>query len=333
MRAAANEHLKDTTIDNATAAAVQTAVRIDRSLTHVSALLGVLNADLAMLLDLNRPASALGNPAIVPVIQGISGPDDPMRFTPAADGESHFTPGVTLDLSRASYVLPEKMEPARLTHILKCLRPAVSRMRRTVMKSHPEYWNYSSEQQLEAYRKLQLPVSFCYFTLKNGLHVMYPGNDGVKDGYDGRNRPWYKAAEGHGAIPVWVVPYRTVFKQTFDVVSCAMEIVGAREKVHGTAAVDIPVKVLADVLCREPEKAACTVERLLVSSDGIIILRCTGGGAKFFAAMKTKRYGRVIREERGKEFLWLYSFIPAAQWLYIEKIDLDKLMLFNRIQQ
>ena len=54
---------------------------------------------------------------------------------------------------------------------------------------------------------------------------------------------------------------------------------------------------------------------------------------KIFADMKTKRYGRVIREERGKEFLWLYSFIPAAQWLYIEKIDLDKLMLFNRIQQ
>ena len=124
-----------------------------------------------------------------------------------------------------------------------------------------------------------------------------------------------------------------------------MEIVGAREYVHGTSAIDIPVRVLADVLCREPEKAVCTVERLLVSSDGVIILRCMGDGTKFipditekvrmfnlkiFDDMKSRRYGRVIREERGKEFLWLYSFIPSAQWLYIEKIDLDKLMVFGR---
>ena len=347
MRTAAHEHLKDNMIDGTTASAVQKAVQIDRSLTHVATLLGVLNADLAMLLDLNRPASSLGNPAIISGVRTGQQLMRPAHFVPDEHSETHFTPGVKLALDRAAYVMAEKIAPNELEHILKCLRPAVSRMRRTVLKSHPEYWNYTLEKQLEAYRNLQLPVSFCYFTLKNGLHVMFPGNNGVKDGFDGRTRPWYKAAAGRGAVPVWVVPYRTAFRQTFDVVSCAMEIVGARENVHGTAAVDIPVKVLANVLCREPEKAACTVERLLVSSDGVIILRCVGDGKKFvpditekvrmfnlkiFSDMKSKRYGRTIRDERGREFLWLYSFIPSAQWLYIEKIDLDKLMLFNRIQ-
>ena len=344
MQIAAEEHRKDNIIDGATATAVQKAVQIDRSLTHVSALLGVLNADLAMLLDLNRPSSSLGNPAIISGVLTGQQLMRPEHFVPDEQSESHFTPGVKLALDRAAYVMADKIAPDELKHILQCLRPAVSRMRRTVLKSHPEYWNYSLEKQLEAYRNLQLPVSFCYFTLKNGLHVMYPGNDGIKDGFDGRTRPWYKAAAGRGAVPVWVVPYRTVFQQTFDVVSCAMEIVGMRENVHGTSAVDIPVKVLANVLCREPEKAAWTVERLLVSSDGIIILRCKGDGTAFvpditekvrrfnlkiFSDMKTKRYGRVIRDEKGKEFLWLYSFIPTAQWLYIEKIDLDKLMSFS----
>ena len=345
MQIAAEEHHRDNIVDAATAAAVQKAVNIDRSLTHVSTLLGVLNADLAMLLDLNRPASSLGNPAIISGVRAGRQLTRPSHFIPDEHSETHFTPGVKLALDRAAYVMADKIAPDELDHLLQCLRPAVSRMRRTVLKSHPEYWNYTVEQQLEAYRNLQLPVSFCYFTLKNGLHVMFPGNDGVKDGFDGRTRPWYKAASGRGAIPVWVVPYRTVFKQTFDVVSCAMEIVGAREYVHGTSAIDIPVRVLADVLCREPEKAVCTVERLLVSSDGVIILRCMGDGTKFipditekvrmfnlkiFDDMKSRRYGRVIREERGKEFLWLYSFIPSAQWLYIEKIDLDKLMVFGR---
>jgi hypothetical protein len=345
MRIAAEEHHRDNIIDGSTAAAVQKAVQIDRSLTHVSALLGVLNADLSMLLDLNRPASSLGNPEITAsnLVEETSAPGN--LFIPDSGKVSHFPLGMKLDLTKAVYVAQEKMSPEILSHMLKCLRPAVSRMRRTVLKSNPEYWNYSTKQQLEAYRNLQLPVSFCYFTLKNGLHVMYPGNNGVPASYDGRTRPWYKAAEGLGATPVWVVPYHTVLSKSTPIVSCEMEIVGARENVHGVSAVDIPVKVLADVLCREPEKAACTTERLLVSSDGVIILRCTGDGEKFipdirekvrmfnlkiFADMKSRRYGRAIREERGKEFLWLYSFIPSAQWLYIEKIDLDKLMLFDR---
>lgn len=346
MRLAAEEHFKDNMIDQATAAAVQSAVKIDRSLTHVSTLLGVLNADLAMLLDLNRPASTLGNPAIISGQKNMSRLVRSTHFTPDEHSETHFTPGVTLDLSRATYVIPDKMEQNELSHTLKCLRPAVSRMQRTVLKSHPEYWNYTTEQQLDAYRNLQLPVSFCYFTLKNGLHVMYPGNNGITDGYDGRNRPWYKAAAGRGAIPVWVAPYQTAFNQTSNVVSCAMEIVGVKDKVHGTSAVDIPLKVLADVLCREPEKAVCTIERLLVAADGQIILRCIGGGARFvpdisekirrfnlkiFADMKTKRYGRTIRSERGREYLWLYSFIPTAQWIYVEKIDLNKFILLKRV--
>ena len=346
MRLASEEHFKGNMIDQATAAAVQSAVKIDRSLTHVSALLGVLNADLAMLLDLNRPAATLGNPAIISGYKNVSSLVRSTHFTPDEHSETHFTPGVTLDLSRATYVIPDKMDQDALAHTLKCLRPAVSRMRRTVLKSHPEYWNYTAEQQLDAYRNLQLPVSFCYFTLKNGLHVMYPGNNGIVDGYDGRTRPWYKAAAGRGAIPVWVSPYQTAFKQTSNVVSCAMEIVGTQDKVHGTSAVDIPLKVLADVLCRDPEKAVCTVERLLVAADGQIILRCKGGEAKFvpditdrirmfnlkiFADMKTKRYGRTIRAERGKEYLWLYSFIPSAQWIYVEKIDLNKFIMLNRV--
>ena len=217
-------------------------------------------------------------------------------------------------------------------------------MRRTVLRSNPEYWDYSLPKQLEAYRNLQLPVSFCYFTLKNGLHVMYPGNNGVQVGYDGRTRPWYKAAEGKGATPVWVIPYQTVWKDTSKVVSCAMEIIGAREKVHGIAAVDIPIDVLAAVLSRNSARAVWTTERMLISEEGKIILSCTGNGKAFamkelvngaefdfkiFSKMKHRRYGRIARQENGKEILWVYSFIPTAHWIYVEKIDMEQLLAFN----
>lgn len=348
MRLAGEEHLKNNIIDEATARTVQTAVKIDRSLTHISALLGVLNADLSMVLDLNRPSSTLGNPEITP---GNSVGTDPRAadlFVPDAEKISHFPPGMKLDLTRAVYVAPEQIAPAELSHMLKCLRPVVSRMRRTVLKSNPEYWNYSTEQQLEAYRKLQLPVSFCYLTLKNGLHVMYPGNNGVPENYDGRTRPWYKAAAGRGATPVWVVPYHTVLSKSSGIISCAMEITGARDKVHGIVAVDIPISVLGKVLSLHPEKAAFTYERMIISENGEIILRtCSNGKAfvmdkeikkkkfnvKIFSSMKHRRYGRIVREKNGKNILWVYSFIPAARWIYVEKIDMEKILELNRSVQ
>ena len=345
MRLAEEEHLQNNIIDESTARTVQLAVKIDRLLTHISALLGVFNADLSMVLDLNRPSSTLGNPEITASSSVGAVPGTAELFVPGADKISHFPLGMKLDLTRAVYVAPRQISSNELSHMLKCLRPAVSRMRRTVLKSNPEYWNYSDEQRLEAYQNLQLPVSFCYFTLKNGLHVMYPGNNGVPESYDGRTRPWYKAAEGRGATPVWVVPYHTVLSKSSGIISCAMEIVGARDKVHGIVAVDIPISVLGKTLLLNPEKAAFTLERLLVSEDGEIILRATGNrkafvmgeeiinkkfNLKIFASMKHRRYGRIIREKNGRKFLWVYSFIPSARWIYVEKIDMKKMLEFNR---
>lgn len=345
MRMADEEHLKNNIIDEATARTVQTAVKIDRSLTHISALLGLLNADLSMVLDLNRPSSTLGNPEITPSSSVGADPQAAELFVPDAGKVSHFPLGMKLDLTRAVYVAPDEIAQNELSHMLKCLRPAVSRMRRTILKSNPEYWNYSTEQQLEAYRQLQLPVSFCYFTLKNGLHVMYPGNNGVPESYDGRTRPWYKAAEGRGANPVWVVPYHTVLSKSSGIISCAMEITGARDKVHGIVAVDIPISVLGKVLSLNPEKAAFTMERMLISENGEVILRTRGNGkafamdeeigkklfdVKIFSSMKHRRYGRIVKEKNGRDILWIYSFIPSAYWIYVEKIDMKKMLEVNR---
>ena len=345
MRLADEEHRRNNIIDEATARAVQTAVKIDRSLTHISALLGVFNADLSMVLDLNRPSSTLGNPEITPSSSVGADPGKTDLFVPGADKISHFPLGMKLDLARAVYVAPKQISPDKLSHTLKCLRPAVSRMRRTILKSNPEYWNYSPEQQLEAYRNLQLPVSFCYFTLKNGLHVMYPGNNGVPESYDGRLRPWYKAAEGRGATPVWVVPYHTVLSKSTGIISCAMEIVGARDKVHGIVAVDIPISVLGKALSLDPAKAAFTLERMIISENGEVILCSGSNGKKFvldenisnkkfdikiFSSMKHRRYGRIIRKKNGRDILWVYSFIPSAHWIYVEKIDMEKILEFNR---
>lgn len=347
MRNANMEHLKDTTIDNSLASAVQTAVRIDRMLTHISAMLGVLNADIAMLLDLDRPASSPGNPEILPGTSTSQNCHGSVCFVPEPDTGSHFTPGKHLDLSRATYIYPGNAEPARTSHILSCLRPAVSRMRRTVLRSLPGSGNISMSKLRKAYRQLQLPVSFCYFTLKNGLHVVYPGNDDIRNGYDGRKRPWYKLASGKGALPVWSVPYRTVLQENSHVLSCSMEIIGTGEKVHGVSGVDVPLKVIEDLILNAPDNSVFTLERLLITADGKLIIRCDGGkngfisdrktkrsqlfDNKILADMRTHRYGKLIRKEDGKEILWIFSLVPSAQWIYVEKIDLAKLMLVNRI--
>lgn len=348
MRNTAAEHLKDNVIDNSLASAVQTAVRIDRMLTHISAMLGVLNADLAMLLDLNRPATTPGNPAILPGDNTGKNHQGSVCFVPDPATGSHFTPGKHLDLDRASYIYAGTNAPQKLGHILGCLRPAVSRMRRTVLRSRPGSGNIAFSKLMESYRQLQLPVSFCYFTLANGLHVVYPGNDDIRNGYDGRTRPWYKLALGKGAIPMWSVPYRTILEENSSVVSCSMEIIGAGEKFYGVSGVDVPLKVLEDIILHTPDSSAYTLERLLITDDGKTVLRCTGDingfklasadesgdafSGRIVADMRTHRYGRLIREENNREILIIFSLIPSAKWIYAEKIDLNKLVLMNSLQ-
>ena len=349
MRNAEAEHLRDNVIDNSLASAVQNAVGIDRMLTHISAMLGVLNADLAMLLDLDRPAQTPGNPEIVPGDRTVQQCRGAVCFIPEADNGTHFTPGKMLDLSRASYIHSGVNAPERIEHILGCLRPAVSRMRRTVLRSQPGSGNVPLAKLQEAYRKLQLPVSFCYFTLDNGLHVVYPGNDDIRNGYDGRKRPWYQLALGKGGFPVWGVPYRTILEENSNVVSCSMEIIGAGDKFYGVSGVDVPLKVIENTMMNSPDNAPYTLERLLITLDGKLVLRCTGGvngfkvqlpdetsgvfSSRILADMRTHRYGRRVLEENGKEILWIFSLIPSAKWIYIEKIDLSRLILFNRAVQ
>ena len=348
MRNAEIEHMMDNAIDNSLASAVQNAVQIDRMLTHISAMLGVLNADIALLLDINRPSGSLGNPEIVPGDTTAARCNGSVCFIPDPATGSHFTPGKTLDLSRATYIHAGENAPENLAHILSCLRPAVSRLRRTVLRSRPGSGNVSNAELQEDYRNLRLPVSFCYFTLANGLHIVYPGNDDIRNGYDGRNRPWYKLALGKGGIPVWSVPYRTILEENSSVVSCSMEIIGAREKVHGVAGVDVPLKVLGNIMLSAPDNAIYTQERILTTLDGKLIFRSLGRPDGFTAAndaentvfnnnilaeMRTHRYGRMVRNENGKDILWIFSLIPSAQWIYVEKIDLAKLMLINRISQ
>ena len=77
-----------------------------------------------------------------------------------------------------------------------------------------------------------------------------------------------------------------------------------------------------------------------------MVLRCIGGvngfkgrepdessggfSSRILADMRTHRYGRLVRDENGKEILWIFSLIPSARWIYVEKIDLSRLILFNR---
>ena len=126
-----------------------------------------------------------------------------------------------------------------------------------------------------------------------------------------------------------------------------MEITGAGEKVHGVSGVDVPLTVIENIMCNTPDNSIYTIERHLVTTDGKTVIRCTGDrngfkkdnrnavdqqfDSRILADMRTHRYGRRIRSENGKEMLWLFSLIPSAQWIYVEKIDLSKLLLVNRI--
>lgn len=341
MRQAEIRHFENLAMDKSLAQAVQTAVRIDRMLNHVSTLLGVMNADLAMLLDLNRPSASP-----MEIVTGEAATQSGEVFHPRTDHRSFFPPGITLNMGKASYINAGNVPETTLKRQLSTLRPAVSRMRRTVLKSHPEMLNLPLSELVRTYQKMKLPISFCYFSLNNGLHVVFPGNNGAGRDFNGITRPWFTSARGHGATPVWGLPYNTVFDNVFPVISCSMEIVGAGEKIHGVSGIDIPLGIIDNVLTGNNDNASFTIKRMLIGTNGEIITACSGSrdgfkadpftgktgyfDSKLLAIMRSRRYGRMTGKADGKEILWVFSLIPSTQWFYVEKIALDDMLIFKQ---
>lgn len=326
-------------INLAYASALRTANQIDRSLTHVSHLLSLLEANTSFLLHDPVASTQKTTP----------------RFYSSADLKSPETrpPGTIysealreyMDFNDFSYVLPSDMTYAEAEKYLRLLLPVREQMLETVYDSIHDVV-FTSKNLTELRRlaeKGELPVLWAYIGLSNGLFISMPGRDGFPPGYDPRLRPWYAAALPGNGEPVWGKPYFDAGTGGFGVITCSMLIRDFYGHDYGVAAVDVSfyhlIKLMRESSVRNSESV---IYRALVDSEGNYLVG-TGQGIpdkamgrspfirneKIWREITHKRYGNITRNEDGRDVLTIYAYIPGLDWYYLEKFDLLRLLAQN----
>lgn len=188
----------------------------------------------------------------------------------------------------------------------------------------------------------ETPVSRIYFGFDDGLFINYPAA-AIRPDYDPRNRIWYRGAlrNRKSAKPTWFHPYRSV--EGYAVLSCAIPMVDAAGRFHGVAALDLRLSNLTAALWQNGNLGSAVLEKFLLDSEGNII---TFGGKQNRKEEETpteglfpdetlrntflnRRNGFVIRQEGKRKIVYLYMQLASADWRYIEKLELGKLISSN----
>lgn len=79
-----------------------------------------------------------------------------------------------------------------------------------------------------------------YICLANGLHMSFPGKKGYPEGFDGRDRPWYRAAAESGG-PSWTGPDRDAPTGELRL-SCSAPVLARDGTILGVTGVDLSLK-------------------------------------------------------------------------------------------
>lgn len=134
-----------------------------------------------------------------------------------------------------------------------------------------------------------------FVTLESGLHVSYPGHGGYPDGFDPRQRPWYRHALASGGL-TWNHPVFDASSRRLAV-TASVPVVKADGKVAGVTAIGLDAQGLLDGL-REKASLPAGARFLLVD-----LARHSGEGEGL----------RVVIRGIEQEADW--QAVPRSEWL------------------
>jgi hypothetical protein len=248
----------------------------------------------------------------------------------------HVSPGTT------------PADPEKRVRRLTLLRPAFPR---AMIESRQD--STVSEQDLPLLKQRVInsgtPLIDIYFGFQDGLFVLYPCSKILPEGFDHRQRPWYKErTDGSHATAgaLWGAPYLSVDGDVM--LPCSVRMVDTAGNFHGVAAIDVSVLKLVESLRGMGDSGSYLLEKTIVDANGDVVVdidekfikasrRNDGSVGKnskrirykdipLFERIKARRNGVIIRAEKGGCMAYIFSGMYSVEWYYIEKIDLDKLL-------
>ena len=181
------------------------------------------------------------------------------------------------------------------------------------------------------------PIKKIYFLLADGTFVCYPGSkDDFPPDYFPPGRPWYQRAEQGAGRPVWSGPYRDSGRYGDAMLTCTTAVYGAERKFLGMAAIDYSLTKLAEKMLGAASKHPLAIrEKMLINPDGEVIFRMVPSnrpaGRPFadpalIRRMLAMKYGTLLTWDAGREMLLAFSYLNSIDVLYVEYLELDRLI-------
>ena len=228
----------------------------------------------------------------------------------------------------------------RRLHILAHLKDSI--MQVFTDRLPPDVKAAAPAEQNEFLRLTGIPLHLLLFGFPDGQYVVYPGSGSYAAAYDPRSRHWYRTAQSSDGGFAWSKPYPGNTAEAGYLLSCDVPMLDTAGNFLGVAGFDLSLNVIIRDLKTHGNTGSNVIEKTLLDNAGLILLS-TGG--RFASAMETNKedsltiffddedlfrqfaevkYGTIVREENGRNYIYCVNYLPSQDWYYIEKIDITE---------
>ena len=259
--------------------------------------------------------------------------------------------GFEVGLDDLAYHVSPGCSPRNLEDRMRRLTLLTPKLLRTLVESRDKA--ELSEGNLVMLREQTLrngaPLTSIYLGFSDGLFVTYPCESSLPEDYNHLNRQWYRErldGSRRGDSLLWGSPYLSANGDL--VLSCTMPMIDTRGKLHGIAGIDASLPQLVEALRGSGNQGGAVLEKTIVDADGNVVVDLgenflrdsrnnyteVNGELKLIRypdqellnQIRGRRTGYVVRRENDRETVYFFSGLFAVPWVYIEKLDLDKLL-------
>lgn len=194
-----------------------------------------------------------------------------------------------------------------------------------VASAGPDLVAANSEVQHQVVSETGVPVVWAIAATTDGVLVGVPGKGGYPDGYDPRQRPWYKGALATTGI-YWDEPYVDASGMGL-LVSCSVALHDPAGQIIGVASLDLDIDSLVERLLTVGALNVDGAEALLVDTQGRVHLRSSLGtgdveraGAEpmepaLWSAIQAEKAETGLVEVDGELIAWVH--LASTRWIYV----------------
>ena len=253
--------------------------------------------------------------------------------------------------SHGVYKIAPGADLTEVRKFLSCMTPILSNMLHAVLESRPgiHLTPQNLEEQKKEWLEHGLPVKAVFAASKHGVTMLFPWRDTYTEGYDPRNRPWYRRALQNPG-PVWGRPYVDEDSASGLSIPCSMQIRDIQGNFHGVAGLDLSFNKLTGNLLSSGNTGAFVLEKAVMNPEGRVVLSASSeyfnrtfdpeGHEDPELALPLFRdetvrsrilgeqqgFGLFVNPENGREVLYSFARLKIFKLYYVEVIDFSRLL-------